>query len=85
MYDDYAARLDTDADEVVANARRWLEHSDPTRPFFLYLHFMDVHAPYDAEREDYDVLLGGPSLGADRAASFASRFRTSCCCVPQRS
>ena len=57
LYDDYAARLDTHADEVLRNAKRWLEHSASERPFFLYLHFMDVHAPYDAQRPDHDALL----------------------------
>lgn len=65
-YDDFAARLDTNADEILANARRWLKFTERTgQPFFLYVHVMDVHAPYDGSRIDYDSLLGGPSLGGD--------------------
>lgn len=30
-------------DRVLEEARRLLEHHDPARPLFLYLHFMDVH------------------------------------------
>ena len=69
MYDDFAARLDTHADEILDNARRWLEHSDPRQPFFLYLHFMDVHAPYDGSKSDYERLSGLPELQADRPLS----------------
>ena len=32
----------------------------------IYLHFMDVHAPYDAPRSDYDTVIGSPSLGPSR-------------------
>ncbi|MBI4422950.1 MAG: sulfatase [Elusimicrobia bacterium] len=35
-----------DADVVLAWARTWLA-SRRARPFFLYLHLMDVHGPYD--------------------------------------
>ncbi len=37
------------SDQVVARAAiRWLEERDDTRPFFLWVHFFDPHAPYDA-------------------------------------
>ena len=72
-YDDYAARLDTHADELLENARRWLDHSASGVPFFLYLHVMDVHAPYDAPRADYDAVLDSvPGRGA-RALTDAER------------
>jgi choline-sulfatase len=37
------------ADATVAAATRWLEAiaSDPVRPFFLWVHLFDPHAPYD--------------------------------------
>ena len=35
----------------------WLKRRDPARPFFVYLHYMDVHGPYDAGPEFLDVLL----------------------------
>lgn len=31
---------------VNEQAERWLEDRDRDRPFFLYLHYMDVHSPY---------------------------------------
>jgi arylsulfatase len=38
-------------------ALRWLRERDSKRPFFLYLHYMDVHGPYDARPEIIDPLL----------------------------
>ncbi len=32
-------------------AEEWLRQRDPKRPFFLYLHYMDVHAPYRVRPE----------------------------------
>jgi arylsulfatase A-like enzyme len=32
---------------VTREARRWLAERDPGRPFFLYLHYMGPHQPYD--------------------------------------
>jgi len=34
------------ASEITARSLAWLENAPPG-PFFLYLHYMDVHAPYD--------------------------------------
>jgi arylsulfatase A-like enzyme len=43
---------------LLASARRWLAEraSDRESPFFLYLHVMDVHGPYDAPRRDFDAV-----------------------------
>jgi len=35
-----------EAEEITARAEAWLDARAP-QPFFLYLHYMDVHAPYD--------------------------------------
>ncbi len=53
------------ADNVYLEAERLLEHRDPSRPFFLYLHFMDVHeyaSPSDLEG------FGSGHAGAYRAS-----------------
>lgn len=34
-----------------------LDQRDPSKPFFLYLHYMDVHGPYNAAPEFLDPLL----------------------------
>jgi len=33
------------------------------KPFFAYMHFMDVHLPYECSREDFSLLFDSPSLG----------------------
>ncbi|HUU82497.1 MAG TPA: sulfatase [Phycisphaerae bacterium] len=35
----------------------WLRQRDPNKPFFVYLHYMDCHGPYDAGPEFLDPLL----------------------------
>ncbi len=53
------------ADNIYLEAERLIDRHDPSRPFFLYLHFMDVHeyaAPPDLEG------FGSGDEGAYRAA-----------------
>jgi len=60
-----ALRRFPSADVIVDQAREWLA-SITGRPFFLWLHFMDPHAPYYPPEKAHD-LLGQPILGARRA------------------
>lgn len=52
------------ASEVVDRALAWLEGRDRERPFFLWVHFFDPHAPYrppppfDAGREGLELYFG---------------------------
>ena len=70
VFDDYSARLDTPADKLIDEARTWLDSIEGRGdPFFLYVHAMDVHAPYDAPKGDYDLLLGNPSMADNRYLS----------------
>ena len=39
--------LERNADEVTRAAVRWLAARDRTRPFFLWVHYFDPHAPYE--------------------------------------
>ncbi len=47
--------------EILERARAFFRQ-DERRPFFLYLHFMDVHGPYDASEEDFESMGTSPSL-----------------------
>jgi arylsulfatase A-like enzyme len=49
-------------DEMIGDVEAWFASRDPSEPYFLYLHFMDVHAPYDAPQEDYLALAGSPTV-----------------------
>jgi len=40
-----------DAREIRWQASDWLAERDPARPFFLYLHLLDAHWPYDIPTE----------------------------------
>jgi arylsulfatase len=39
-------KMGTPADAITAQAIRWLKQRDPTKPFFLWLHYFDPHDPY---------------------------------------
>ena len=47
--------------EILERARGFVREDEST-PFFLYLHFMDVHGPYDAPAEDFRAIGTSPSL-----------------------
>lgn len=34
---------------LIKRAQAWMRERDPKRPFFLYLHFLDPHGPYQPE------------------------------------
>jgi arylsulfatase A-like enzyme len=62
-FDDRLAANDTRAERVLEAASAWLARRNPERPWFLYLHFMDVHDPYDAPDEDVDAVRASESFG----------------------
>lgn len=49
--------------EVIADARAWLARRDRTRPFFLWVHLFDPHAPYTAWPEHVERAGGHPYWG----------------------
>jgi arylsulfatase A-like enzyme len=63
VWNDTAAADDAPGTIVVRAALDWLRDRQPERPFFLYIHTMDSHAPYpplrgetiDAHREALDT------------------------------
>jgi arylsulfatase A-like enzyme len=51
--------------QLLDGARTFVKsHED--RPFLVYLHLMDVHAPYSNEEEEVRAVSSSPSLGEDR-------------------
>jgi len=59
----------TRADAVFDAAEEWIRAAKPDTPYFVYIHLMDVHGPYDAPIEDYDAIRDSPSLGNPRELS----------------
>ncbi|MBM3990104.1 MAG: hypothetical protein FJ298_03745 [Planctomycetes bacterium] len=54
---------DRGAREVIADARAWLAQRDRTRPFLLWVHLFDPHAPYVAGPECVERAGGHPYWG----------------------
>jgi arylsulfatase A-like enzyme len=46
-FDHFVRRLKTPSDEVNGFVAEWLDERPADRPFFLYVHTMDPHAPYE--------------------------------------
>lgn len=68
-FDDYEDRLrgnGVKANAVLQRANSWLARRPADRPFFLYLHFMDVHPPFEAAEADVEAVRDSPSLGPPR-------------------
>ena len=58
-FDSRFASNSTDGSVVSGLALSWVRrHRDPKRPLFLYLHYMDVHGPYDAHARFMTPLVG---------------------------
>ena len=53
----------TPAAPVLAAAQAWLATRPRDRPFFAYIHLMDVHGPYDAPAADFEAVRASPDLG----------------------
>lgn len=62
-FDTEGADNDQKATVLVDRAKQWLNQVRSDSPFFLYVHMMDVHAPYDAPQEDFEAVRDSPSLG----------------------
>jgi choline-sulfatase len=59
------------AQDVVRRGRHWLDRRDPQRPFFLWLHFYDPHAPYTPPSAFRDAVGGNVYLGEVAAVDAA--------------
>jgi arylsulfatase A-like enzyme len=71
-FEDYRVLTDETADEVNAQAREILESND-ARPLFLYVHYMDVHGPYVAGRDEPIPELGALEERYTRKLAAAER------------
>ena len=69
-FDHFYDRRDKKAKLIIPEIQEWFEEwaegPKGDRPLFLYLHFMDVHGPYDSTPELIDEFSQSPSLGGDR-------------------
>ena len=63
---------DAAAPELAAKAAQWSRGMRAARPYFLYLHFLDPHAPY---RENAPWYAASGDEAADRVAAYDSEIR----------
>lgn len=56
-FDSSFAANETHGNVVNRAALKWLQQRDKSKPFFLYLHYMDVHDPYKAGPEYVEPLV----------------------------
>ncbi len=69
-FDSYEVYEVEDLSRILTDtAKRWMESKTTDKPFFAYLHFMNVHGPYMAPEADYLAVKDSPSLGADKQLS----------------
>jgi len=68
VFDDSAAtNRGHAAPEVLEPAGLWLDSALASRhPFFLYIHLMDAHGPYDSPEGNFNAVRESPSLGETR-------------------
>jgi arylsulfatase A-like enzyme len=71
VFDTRRARAaDRSAERLFEDSVEWLERALEARaPFFLYLHLMDVHGPYNAHQRDFVAVRNSPGLGSDHRLS----------------
>ncbi|MHC4845840.1 MAG: sulfatase [Planctomycetota bacterium] len=64
-FDDYHDRMG-DARDIRWQALDWLDERDEERPFFLYLHILDAHWPYDIPDEAAERFADGLDISMFR-------------------
>jgi len=73
-FESFAAKLGGPSDDRgVAQAIAWLD-TDPKQPWFLWIHFMDPHGPYDSADASWSVAFTYPPglFGADQPLAVGS-------------
>ncbi len=71
VYSSIASVVDPPADRVTLEAKRWLESAGAKEPYFLYLHLLDVHGPYNASDSVYSLVRESPSVQTNEVLSDA--------------
>jgi choline-sulfatase len=68
-YDDDVLNFKTPASDLLDKARAWMESLEPDEPFFLYLHFIDVHGPYESPEWAFDAVRDMQGVASSRTLS----------------
>jgi arylsulfatase A-like enzyme len=76
VYDSQATGNATRAEPVFKAARAWIEELSAARPYFAYIHLMDVHGPYNASDADYEAVRHSPEFGTEPIALTPAQIRS---------
>lgn len=75
-YETEAAANTVRGERINEAALRWLDaRAAKDRPFFLYLHYMDVHGPYNAAPKFMDPLMAKVEANADKRRMGPDLFK----------
>jgi len=66
LYDDEPAQRLSTLDDFSDRVLTWLRARGPDEPYFVWIHPMDVHAPYNGEQHDFTAVRGSPSVASPR-------------------
>jgi arylsulfatase len=53
---------------------KFIEHRDPTKPFFLWLSFARPHSPYDPPQAYYDMYINKPNIPKPAIGDWTAPF-----------
>lgn len=65
VFDTHPRGNDVKAGPVLEAAQEWIAKQRQERPYFAYIHLMDVHGPYNAPEEDYEAVRDSPQFGKE--------------------
>lgn len=65
VYYDDETDFSTTARDLVDDVRAWFDARDADKPYFLYVHLMDVHAPYTASQADFITVRASPTVQSE--------------------
>jgi arylsulfatase A-like enzyme len=69
VYSSIASVVAPPAERVTLEAMRWLKSPGARAPYFMYMHLLDVHGPYNAPDSTYEKVRGSPSVQTDEVLS----------------
>ncbi len=52
----------------------FLNHRDPSKPFFMWLSFARPHSPYDAPQSYFDMYINNPNIPKAAVGNWAAEF-----------
>ena len=74
-FDTSFAENTVEGSNVNEAALKWLEGRGAGKPFFMYLHYMDAHGPYNSDPKFMDPLMGRVEANPDKQLLSPGEFK----------